>query len=237
VESATDGYNTSEEYSSEPVVSKNRKEKSGKGIRHRTVYIVSDDDDEMRQSQSSRKRTKQKEIASITPSTSGEESQDNLEKRDKAGNNKKARKTTEISEEELSRMKEGKGKGVAPPTTGEYVEKAMALKAMNDKKQMEIQLELEARCFSMEEMTHILRKAHLDPENKAEEAAMTPTADLVSRIREAHNRKTQPPRAVEGPASRTRVKTRVTTEAAVGIPRAQPLPAPKRGQIIEDPAG
>jgi len=78
--------------------------------------------------------------------------------------------------------KRGRGR---PPTTGEYREIAEAKKAVNDERERELRLAMEARTYNMEETLAILRKSHLDPEETAEGATLDPTADLASRIREA----------------------------------------------------
>jgi len=157
-----------------------------------TVNLVSEDDDiEKEASQvasNSRKRTKTRGIASITPSTSSEEDIKRSDvKQDKRGDYKKKVKTsTKINKEELAKLQEAsKGKRGRPPTTGEHIQKAAALKADNDERQREAQLDWEDRCKSMDEILNILKRAHLDPEDKAEEAANTPTADLASEVRKA----------------------------------------------------
>jgi len=70
--------------------------------------------------------------------------------------------------------KRGRGR---PPTTGEYRNIAEAKKAVNDDKERELRLAMEAKAYSMEETMAILRKSHLFPEETAEEAALQPTAD------------------------------------------------------------
>jgi len=77
------------------------------------------------------------------------------------------------------------GKRGRPPTTGEYVRLAESKKAANDEKERELRLEREAKNFDMAEALQILHKGKLYPEDTAEEAALTPTADLASQVREA----------------------------------------------------
>jgi len=47
-----------------------------------------------------------------------------------------------------------------PPTTGEYREITEAKKAVNDEKERELRLAMEARAYSMEETLAILRRSH-----------------------------------------------------------------------------
>jgi len=77
------------------------------------------------------------------------------------------------------------GKRGRPPTTGEYSGLAEAKKAVNDEREREIRLERESRIMEMSEALQILNKAKLFPEETAEEAANTPTADIASQVREA----------------------------------------------------
>jgi len=80
---------------------------------------------------------------------------------------------------------ESKGKRGRLPRKDEYVALAEAKRAANDEKKRELRLEREARTYEMAEILKILRKSHLNPKDTAEEAALAPTTDITSQIRNA----------------------------------------------------
>jgi len=111
-------------------------------------------------------------------------------------------------------VKRGPGR---PITTGEYSGRAAAKKALNDEREREINLELQARTQSMEDTRTILRRSKLYPEESAEKGKMVPTADLASQIREAQAevvRVSKISSNLQGPLQRS---LRVATSLTMGL--------------------
>jgi len=83
-------------------------------------------------------------------------------------------KAWEEDDEQESSKRRGR-----PYTTGEH-RKLVAKKAVNDKREREFRIQLEARTYNMKETLAIFRKSKLDPEESAEKGKLVPMADLAS---------------------------------------------------------
>jgi len=71
------------------------------------------------------------------------------------------------------------------PTFGDYLARAETQRAYNDEVERETRLDQGSRTYNMADTLKILKRSHLDSQDTAEEAALFPTADIESQIREA----------------------------------------------------